>query len=32
MASFSHDTPTTPLRQRMQEDMVMRGLTTTMIR
>lgn len=26
MASFSNDTPTTPLRQRMQEDMVMRGL------
>ena len=26
MVSFSHDAPTTPLRQRMQEDMVMRGL------
>lgn len=26
MASFQHDAPTTPLRQRMQEDMVMRGL------
>jgi hypothetical protein len=26
MASFSNDAPTTPLRQRMQEDMVMRGL------
>lgn len=26
MASFSNDTPTTPLRQRMQEDMMMRGL------
>lgn len=26
MASFSHDAPITPLRQRMQEDMVMRGL------
>lgn len=26
MASFSNDTPTTPLRQRMQEDMAMRRL------
>jgi site-specific recombinase XerD len=26
MTSISHDAPTTPLRQRMQEDMVMRGL------
>jgi site-specific recombinase XerD len=26
MVSFSHDAPTTPLRQRMQEDMVMGGL------
>lgn len=26
MASFQHDAPTTPLRQRMQEDMLMRGL------
>ncbi len=26
MASFQYDAPTTPLRQRMQEDMVMRGL------
>ena len=26
MASFQHDAPTTPLRQRMLEDMVMRGL------
>ncbi len=26
MASFSHDAPITPLRQRMQVDMVMRGL------
>src|SRR6478752_5159731 len=26
MASFSNNTRTTPLRQRMQEDMVMRGL------
>ena len=26
MVSFSHDTPITPLRQHMQEDMVMRGL------
>ena len=26
MASFSNNTRTTPLRQRMQDDMVMRGL------
>lgn len=26
MASFQHDAPTTPLRQRMQQDMLMRGL------
>lgn len=26
MASFQYDAPTTPLRQRMQEDMLMRGL------
>ena len=26
MASFQHDAPTTPLRQRMQEDMLMRGV------
>ena len=26
MASFQHDAPPTPLRQRMQEDMLMRGL------
>jgi integrase/recombinase XerD len=28
MASFSNDAPITPLRQRMQQDMVMRGLGT----
>jgi hypothetical protein len=26
MASFQYDAPITPLRQRMQEDMLMRGL------
>jgi integrase/recombinase XerD len=26
MASFQHDAPATPLRQRMEEDMLMRGL------